>query len=228
MVALAPNVRQTGRDKHAQDSLCPDDGLGCVGLPKRSPRGARGRRRGAGLHLPVHARAGGGAAARGDRDILRHIAVGDEARRGARVQGPRRCADAGGGHRLRHVGHGPPDPGGERQDPLCRSVRPLHRGVPPLHHRQLRRQLRFLRGPAVRGGRAPPRFRRERGGPLQAGARRRQRAIGACRSRTIMRRPTSGRSIRKARFSASCRSRTPAASKTSTTCSRMCRASAAS
>ena len=48
---------------------------------------------------------------------------------------------------------------------------------------------------------------------------RRRRATGAVASRNTTRRPTSGRSIRRARSSASCRSRTRAASRTSTTCS---------
>ncbi len=59
----------------------------------------------------------------------------------------------------------------------------------------------------LRAGRHPRR-RPDRRGAL----------LGPRASRSTTRRPTSGRSIRRARFSASCRSRTPAASRTSTPC----------
>ena len=89
------------------------------------------------------------------------------------------------------------------------------------------------RGSRQRGRRLPlsaaQETRRITSQPASAAtARPRRRATGASPSRNITRRPTSGRSIRRARFSASCRSRIRAASTISTTSSRTCRASAPS
>ena len=69
------------------------------------------------------------------------------------------------------------------------------------------RYPRLKTAPHLRAGRHPRR-RSDRA----------PRATGASASRNITRRPTSGRSIRRARSSASCRSRTRAASRTSTPC----------